>query len=120
MSVVSYLSKVVIMEKKKLTVKVDKRIVEAAETVLEGLGLRIDEAVNIFLYQVFYTQSIPFPVKLPTDEMMTRCDLYFKIYEELAEVDAGKGISGEEVFTRLREKYGMPPRVASNNKGKTE
>lgn len=108
------------MEKKKLTVKVDKRIVEAAETVLEGLGLRIDEAVSIFLYQVFYTQSIPFPIKLPSDEMMARCDLYFKIYEGLAEADAGKGVSGEEVFARLREKYGMPPTTVSDDKGKSE
>ena len=108
------------MGKKKLTIKVDEPLIEAAKTVFERLGLTIDEAVNIFLYQVFYTQSIPFPVKLPPDEMMARCDLYFKIYEGLAEVDAGKGVFGEEVFARLREKYGMPPTTVSDDKGKSE
>ena len=41
------------MSKKKLIVKVDSRIVEGARLVLVNLGLTMDEAVNIFLYQVF-------------------------------------------------------------------
>lgn len=36
---------------------------------------------------------------------MWQFDEYFKIYEGLEEVNAGKCIPGEEVFARLREKY---------------
>lgn len=64
------------MTKKKLTVKVDKRVINAAQIIFERLGMTVDEAVNMFLYQVLYSQSIPFSVKLPTDEEMERFDLY--------------------------------------------
>ena len=93
------------MSKKKLIVKVDSRIVEGARFVLDNLGLTMDEAVNIFLYQVFYSQGMPFPIKVPPKDIMWQFDEYFKIYEGLEEVNVGKCIPGEEVFARLREKY---------------
>lgn len=93
------------MSKKKLIVKVDSRIVEGARLVLDNLGLTMDEAVNIFLYQVFYSQSMPLSIKVPPKDIMEQFDEYFKIYEGLEEANAGKCIPGEEVFARLREKY---------------
>lgn len=44
------------MTKKKLAVKVDKRVINVAQIIFEQLGMTVDEAVNMFLYQVLYTQ----------------------------------------------------------------
>ncbi len=103
------------MSKKKLTVKVDKRVINAAQIIFERLGMTVDEAVNMFLYQVLYTQSIPFSVKLPTDEEMERFDLYFKLFEGEEDIEAGRYIPAEEVFARLKEKFGGNPKDGSNS-----
>lgn len=55
------------VEKISKKVVLDKRIVDAAEKVFETLGIPFDMAINVYLYQVVYTQSIPFLIKLPDD-----------------------------------------------------
>lgn len=48
------------IEKKKISVSVDARILDLASDILYDLGCSLNEAINIFLYQILYTQSIPF------------------------------------------------------------
>ena len=103
------------MTKKKLAVKVDKRVINVAQIIFEQLGMTVDEAVNMFLYQVLYTQCIPFSVKLPTDEEMERFDLYFKLFEGEEVIEAGRYIPAEEVFAHLREKFSSNPKDGSNS-----
>lgn len=55
------------VEKIDKKVALDKRVVRAAERLLEELGIPFDEAINVYLYQVVYTQGIPFPIQLPND-----------------------------------------------------
>lgn len=39
------------------------------------------------------------------DELVTAMDIYKRIFKSLDEIASGKGIDGEEVFRRMREKY---------------
>ncbi|MCM1222891.1 MAG: type II toxin-antitoxin system RelB/DinJ family antitoxin [Lachnospiraceae bacterium] len=94
-------------KKMKLTINVDKEMKELAEEVFEKLGLKIDVAINVYLYQVFYTQSIPFRIALPPEEMMARLELYQKICAGLKDVEAGRVIPGEQVMAELCEKFGV-------------
>lgn len=92
------------VEKQKKTIKVDKRILPLAEGVLNELSIDLDTAINIFLYQVFYTQGIPFPVKLPDEEMMERFEMYTHILAGLEDVKAGRTIPGDKVFEEIRKR----------------
>lgn len=56
-----------LVEKTDKKVVLDSRIVRAAERLFDNLGIPFDEAINVYLYQAVYTQSIPFPIQLPND-----------------------------------------------------
>ncbi len=53
-----------------IRVSVDAVVKEQAEAILEALGIPMSTAINMYLRQVIYTRSIPFPVVLP-DTMPT-------------------------------------------------
>lgn len=56
------------MEKVVVNVSIDQGLREKAEPLMEMMGIDFDTAINVFLYQVYYTRSIPFPIKLPDKE----------------------------------------------------
>lgn len=48
-----------------LHIRVNSKVKENAEKILDTLGISISEAVNIFLCQVNLVGGIPFEIKLP-------------------------------------------------------
>ena len=92
------------IEKKSVKVTLDKRIIAPAQHICNLLGLPLDVAINVFLYQVVYTRSIPFPIVLPSDEVLERFDLYQKIAEAEEEVREGKVVPADEAWARIIEK----------------
>lgn len=93
------------MEKETITVDVDARIIGLATDVLSDLGCSLSAAINVFLYQVFYTQSIPFPIKLPVENELAKYDLCLKISEGLKDIEAGRTVPGDQVLENLRRRF---------------
>lgn len=93
-------------EKTKATFTIDKHMLELAKTIFTELGLSLDTGIAVYLYQVVYTRSIPFAIKLPPEEVLERVDLYKKLMKGMDEVKAGRIIPGEVVFEELKKKYG--------------
>ena len=91
--------------KKSVSVSVDKRIIEPAKYVCEKLGIPFNVAINVFLYQVVYTRSIPFPIVLPSEEVLRQFELYEKIAEGLESGEKEGLIPGEEFFARIRKEF---------------
>lgn len=56
------------MGKVLVSVSIDKGIREKSEALMKMMGIDFDMAINVFLYQVYYTRSIPFPIKLPNED----------------------------------------------------
>ncbi len=46
-------------------IRIDENTKQQAVTLLEGLGLNLSDAVNMFLKQVILQNGIPFEVKYP-------------------------------------------------------
>jgi addiction module RelB/DinJ family antitoxin len=94
-----------------LHINIDEAVRENAETTLSMLGISIDEAVNIFLKQVNYTQGFPFDVKLPPPPsrlvVKNDAELLAKLEEADAYAESGHFSTPEEVFERLGRKYGL-------------
>ena len=93
-----------------LHIRVNETVKENAEETLDMLGISIAEAVNMFLCQVNLVGGLPFDVKLPAPERLivrSHDELLKKLEEAEADIKAGNTSSADEVFARLRGKYGL-------------
>ena len=93
-----------------LHIRVNENVKANAEETLATLGISISEAVNMFLCQVNLTGGIPFEVKVPAPERIivkSKEELYQKLEEAENEIKSGNYSSSDEVFGRLRDKYGI-------------
>lgn len=93
-----------------LHIRINESVKENAEETLAALGITLSEAVNMFLCQVNLTGGIPFEVKLPAPESViirSEDDLRQKLREAEEDFQAGRTYTAEEVFGRLRDKYGL-------------
>ena len=57
-----------------LNVRTTVEIKKEAEVILNGLGLNISSAVNLFLKQVVNYRGIPFDLRLPNEETQQAMD----------------------------------------------
>jgi len=57
-----------------VNVRTTEEIKKGAEVILNGLGLNISSAVNLFLKQVINYRGIPFDLRLPDKETLQAMD----------------------------------------------
>ena len=105
------------IEKKKIVVSVDARILDLASDILHDLGCPLNEAINIFLYHLFYTRSIPFPIKLTAESEWAKFDLWLKISDGLQDMENGRVVSGEQAIKKLKQK--LDEAMLKSNPSKT-
>ena len=55
-----------------LHVRIEPKIKEEVENILDNLGMTSAEAINIYFKQIILTSGIPFEIKIPnySDEML--------------------------------------------------
>jgi DNA-damage-inducible protein J len=77
--------------------KVDKDTKIKAAHVLHSLRMNLSQAINIFLQQVVYTNSIPFELKVPTKALA----------DTITKVDSEQGLhevsNAEELLKELNK-----------------
>ena len=54
-------------EKVTVSARIDKDVKEQFERVCESMGLKVTDAINIFVREVVREQAIPFDVKLKSE-----------------------------------------------------
>ena len=57
-----------------INVRTTEDVKKGAEVILNGLGLNISSAVNLFLKQVINYRGIPFDLRLPNKETLNAMD----------------------------------------------
>ena len=79
-----------------VNVRIDEKIKEKAEAIINSLGLTPSAAVNLFYIQIIRTNSIPFLLKaeIPNDETLETM--------EEAEKDM-KNPSGSKTYNTVKE-----------------
>ena len=93
-------------------VRVEPKIKEQAEEVLEQLGIPMSNAVGLFLRQVVLQRGIPFEMKLPQNkplsvEQLSEKRFNAEIEKGMADLKSGKLISAEQVSDRMSKNYGL-------------
>lgn len=66
-------------------IRIEEKIKKEAVELLEGLGLNLSDAVNMFLRQVILRRGIPFEVKYPEDTWEYRPEV-IEAMEEAKEI----------------------------------
>ena len=63
--IVYHLLYIVSMETVATNIRIDKQLKEQSSQILEGLGLSLSGAINMFLRQIILQDGIPFKVEYP-------------------------------------------------------
>ena len=95
-----------------LHARVDPKIKEDAERILETLGITVSRAVDIFYRQIVLRQGLPFDVKIPRIHPMdmnalSKEKLHAELEKGFSDIAAGRTQPARAAFADLRWDYGI-------------
>lgn len=90
------------METIATNIRIDRQLKEQSSEILEGLGLSLSDAINMFLRQVILQDGIPFKVEYPKPSRSLRKAI--KEGEKLANDPNAKGYKN---FQELLDELGI-------------
>ena len=90
--------------------RVEPEIKEQVEQVLSKLGIPMANAINLFLHQIVLHDGLPFEVKLPQGKPLDYSMMSFERFDAemekgLADLNAGKTVSPEQIRENMQRKY---------------
>lgn len=93
-----------------LTTRIEPELKEKAENILSALGISASSAINMFYKQIVLHGGLPFEVKLPPNPPrnfydLSESELNDLIQKGLDDIEAGRTISAEKVFSDIRKDY---------------
>lgn len=87
--------------------RVEPDVKERAEAVMEMLGIPVSVVINTLYKQIIMTQSIPFPLTIPTTPVardeMDDATFNAMMARGLEDAKAGKSRMATSVFTDLKQ-----------------
>lgn len=92
--------------------RVEPKVKEQAEKVLEQLGIPMSNAIGIFLRQVVLQRGIPFDMKLPNKKPLSIEELSVEefnaeIEKGMADLNSGNTVSADKVIDKMSKDYGI-------------
>ncbi len=93
-------------------VRLDPKVKEQSEAILNQLGIPMSNAIALFLQQVILQHGIPFELKLPESkplayEALTDEQFNNIIEQGMAEYSAGQVVSSQSVRAQMQRKFGV-------------
>ena len=86
-----------------VTLEIDPKLFRQAESVLNGIGLKYSDAVNLFTRQIVLRNAFPLELKgsdrplVPCIDYLTDEELDALIQEGLDDIEAGRCYTADEV-----------------------
>lgn len=95
-----------------LYARIEPDVKEQAESILAALGIPVSNAINMFYKQIILQRGIPFELKLPAPNIPDICklsqtELNAELEKGYQDVLQGRTRPASEVFSELREEYGL-------------
>ena len=92
--------------------RIDTELKESAESIFAQLGVSPSSAIQMFYRHVVLQQGIPFDLKLPGPRhldisRMSREELDAELEKGYADIKAGRVVSSDDAFARIRRDYGL-------------
>lgn len=82
-------------------IRIEESTKKQAVELLEGLGLNLSDAVNIFLRQVILQNGIPFEIKYPEDTLEFRSEVV-EAMEEAKRISRDPSVKG---YTNVKQMF---------------
>lgn len=91
-------------------VRLDPKVKEQSEAILDQLGIPMSNAIAIFLQQVILQRGIPFELKLPENKPVAYGSLTDEQFDEIiesgiAEYAAGQVVSAQKAREQLQREF---------------
>lgn len=91
-------------------VRLDPKVKEQSEAILDQLGIPMSNAIAIFLQQVILQRGIPFELKLPENKPVAYDSLTDEQFDEIiesgiAEYAAGQVVSAQKAREQLQMEF---------------
>ena len=80
-----------------VNVRTTEDVKKGAEVILNGLGLNISSAVNLFLKQVINYRGIPFDLRLPNEKTLQAMD----------DIENTRNLESADAVEEMFEKIGV-------------
>ena len=80
-----------------VNVRTTEDVKKGAEVILNGLGLNISSAVNLFLKQVINYRGIPFDLRLPNEKTLQAMD----------DIENTRNLESADTVEEMFEKIGV-------------
>jgi len=80
-----------------INIRTTAEIKKGAEVILNGLGLNMSSAINLFLKQVINYKGIPFDLRLPNKETQQAMD----------DINNGRNLESADTVEEMFEKIGV-------------
>ena len=80
-----------------VNVRTTEDVKKGAEVILNGLGLNISSAVNLFLKQVINYRGIPFDLRLPNEKTLQTMD----------DIENTRNLESADTVEEMFEKIGV-------------
>lgn len=95
-----------------LYARIEPDVKEQAESILAALGIPVSNAINMFYKQIILQRGIPFELKLPAPNIsdiskLSQAELNAELEKGYQDVLQGRTKPASEVFSELREEYGL-------------
>lgn len=92
-------------------VRLDPRVKEQSETILNQLGIPMSNAIALFLQQVILQNGIPFELKLPVSKPVAYGALSDEQFNQIiengiTEYAAGRIVSAQNVREQMKREFG--------------
>ena len=96
----------------KVFTRVESKVKEQAEAILNQLGIPMSSAVGMFLRQVVIQRGIPFDVRLPAAaplsyETLTKEQFDRELEAGMSDIKEGRVFTAEEVQDEMRREFGV-------------
>lgn len=94
-----------------LNLRVDPKVKESAEMILEQLGIPMATAIDMYLKQISLVGGIPFSVVLPkapdsvNTERMSVSQIHQKLEKGYADIKKGNVEDAASAFAEFRKRY---------------
>lgn len=91
-------------------VRLDPKVKEQSEAILDQLGIPMSNAIAIFLQQVILQRGIPFELKLPENKPVAYGSLTDEQFDEIiesgiAEYAAGRVVPAQKAREQLQREF---------------
>jgi len=92
--------------------RVEPKIKEQAESILDQLGIPMSNAVSMFLRQIVLQQGIPFEMKLPVRKpvamgSLTKEEIDAEISKGMKSIEEGRVYSADAVEAEMMRDFGV-------------